>query len=112
MQKDEVVLCAASVYTKKYYLNPEFAQLPQGIREELQIMCVLITEDVGGELQLVFDAEGNLNFRTSAKEDDLLFDEIGSVLKVKQQQAQKRELLEGLETYYKVRYLGLPLEED
>ena len=59
----------------------------------------------------VFDNEGNLNFRTSAKEDDLLFDEIGSVLKVKQQQAQKRELLEGLETYYKVRYLGLPLED-
>lgn len=31
-------------------------------------MCVLFTEEVGGILELVFDEEGNLLFRTDADE--------------------------------------------
>ena len=53
--EEEIVLCAASAYEQKFYLNPEFDALPEGIRQELQIMCVLYTEDVGGVLMLVFD---------------------------------------------------------
>ena len=34
-------------------------------------MCVLYTEDVGGILEMVFDEDGNLDFRTSCKENDL-----------------------------------------
>ncbi|MGN0483726.1 MAG: DUF6145 family protein [Lachnospiraceae bacterium] len=112
MEKDQTVLCASSAYTKKYYLNGDFARLPQGIRDELQIMCVLFTEEVGGELELVFDENGNLEFQTTAAQEDLLYDEIGSVLKIKQLRRDKQDLLEGLETYYKVVFLGLPLEED
>ena len=41
-------------------------------------------------------------FETAADEGDLLYDEIGSVLKVKQLQNTKQELLESLEMYYKV----------
>lgn len=96
-----VILCAASSYEAKYYLNPEFEGLPSSIREELQIMCVLYTADVGGILTLHFDDYGNLLMHVTAQENDLLFDEIGSVLKIKQIQAQKRELLEALELYYK-----------
>ena len=44
-------------------------------------MCVLYTEDVGGILELVFDEDGNLDFRTSCKENDFFYDEIGSVHK-------------------------------
>ena len=39
---------------------------------------------------------------TDKEEDDILYDEIGSVLKVKQLQREKRELFESLETFYKV----------
>ena len=53
-----------------------------------------------------FDEDGNLNLITESKEDDLLFDEIGSVLKIKQIQQEKRELLESLETFYRVFFLG------
>ena len=56
------------------------------INEELQIMCVLYTEDVGGVLELIFDEDGNLEFRTSYEENDFFYDEIGSVLKIKQYQ--------------------------
>ncbi len=108
---DEIVLCASSAYTKKYYLNENFEGLPESVRDELKIMCVLYTEDIGGILQLVYDAEGNLEFRTQAKDGDLLYDEIGSVLKIKQLQQTKRELLEALELYFRVFFLGDEMEE-
>ena len=111
MFSDEVVLCGASAYTKKFYFNEDFEALPQTVKDELKILCVLYTEDVGGTLQMVFDEEGHLHMRTSAEEDDLLYDEIGSVLKIKELQQTKRELFESLETFFKVFYLGEDFEE-
>ena len=73
-----VILCAASAYEEKYYLNPDFNSLPVSVQEELQILCVLYTADVGGILTLHFDDYGNLLFHVTARENDLLFDEIGS----------------------------------
>ena len=110
-ESDEIVLCGASSYTKKYYLNENFEGLPEGVRDELKIMCVLYTEDVGDTLQLVYDEDGNLEFRTEAEDGDLLYDEIGSVLKIKQLQNTKRELLEALELYFRVFFLGEEMEE-
>ena len=107
-----MVLCASNAYNKKYYLNEHFAGMPEAIKEELQIMCVLYTEDVGGVLELVFDEDGNLEFRTSYEETDFFYDEIGSVLKIKQYQNVKRELLESLETYYRIVFLGEGLDEE
>ena len=46
MMEEQVVLCGASSYEQKYYFNQKFSALPQNIRQELQIMCVLFTEDV------------------------------------------------------------------
>jgi len=109
---EEIVLCAASAYEEKFYLNPEFSQLPESIQQELQIMCVLYTADVGGILMLVFDEHGNLELKVDHKEDDFAFDEIGSVLKIKELQQTKRELFESLETFFKVFYLGEDFEEE
>lgn len=112
MFQNEVILCGSSSYTRKFYLNRDFSRLPEAIKEELQIMCVLFTEDVGGTLQLVFDAEGNLEFRTEVEEGDLLYDEIGSALKIKQLRNEKQELLEALQMYYRVVFLGEGLKEE
>lgn len=102
MFQEEIILCGSSAYTKKYYLNEMFEGLPKGIQDELKIMCVLYTEDIGGILTLFFDQDGRLQFRTEADEGDLLYDDIGSVLKVKQLQQTKQELWEALELYVKV----------
>ena len=112
MSNQEITLCASNAYNKKFYLNNNFKGLPEAIKEELQIMCVLYTEDVGGVLELVFDEDGNLEFRTSYEENDFFYDEIGSVLKIKQYQNVKRELLESLETYYRIVFLGEGLDEE
>ena len=101
MKKENVVLCGASAYEEKYYLNQQFKNLPTQIQEELQIMCVLYTQDVGGIFLLEFDEEGNLQFKTEAAQDDFSYDEIGSALKIREIQRTKSELLESLELYYK-----------
>ena len=68
MYDEKVVLCGANSYEEKYYLNPDFEQLPDDVKNELKIMCVLFTEDVGGILTLVFDEDGKLLLETSADE--------------------------------------------
>ena len=105
MFEEKIVLCVSNSYEKKYYLNDDFQSLPQQVKDELKIMCVLYTEEVGGILSLEYEEDGSLQFMVQAKEGDLLFDEIGSVLKIKQIREEKKELLEALETYYKVFFL-------
>ena len=109
---EEMVLCAASSYEQKYYLNPDFESLPEAVKQELQIMCVLYTADVGGVLLLVFDENGNLELKVEHNEGDFSFDEIGSVLKIKELQDTKEELFKSLEMFYKVFYLGEEMEEE
>lgn len=106
MYQENVVLCGASSYEQKFYFNQDFQSLPEQIRQELQIMCVLFTEDVGGVLTLEFTESGELEFKVESLEADAFFDEIGSALKIKQIQREKRELLEALELYYRVFFLG------
>ncbi len=106
MYQDEIILCSASKYKQKYYLNDDFENLPSAVKKELRIMCTLFTEDVGGIIMLVFDSAGNLNILTDAAEEDILYDEIGCGLKVKQLQSEKRELFEQLELYFQTFFLS------
>ena len=106
MYEEKVVLCGANSYEEKYYLNPDFDQLPDSEKDDLKIMCVLYVHDVGGILTLVFEEDGELKFEITSEEFDPTFDEIGSHLKIKQIQREKQELLESLQLYYKVFFLG------
>ena len=101
-----VVLCGSNSYEKRYYFNEDFNSLPDNIKRELQIMCVWFTEECGGILTLEFEADGRLEFRLSTSEYDGYYDEIGADLKIKHYRAEKRELLESLEMFFKVFYLG------
>ena len=53
-----------------------------------------------------------VNIQQSYEEGDFFYDEIGSVLKIKQYQNVKRELLESLETYYRIVFLGEGFDEE
>ena len=106
MYEGRVVLCVSNAYEQKYYLNEDFEGLPKTIKDELKIMCVLFTEDVGGILTLVFNEEGELCFEVTSEENDFFFDEIGSYLKIKEIQRTKEDLLEALQMYYRIFFLG------
>lgn len=107
---ENMILCVSNSYEKKYYLNEDFNSLPAHIKDELKAMCVLYTEDIGGILIMEYNEEGALCFKTESSEGDLLYDEIGSVLKIKQLQNDKKELLTSLELFYKVFFLGEDVE--
>ena len=102
MTDERNVLCVANAYQKKYYLSSQFEVLPKEVKDELKIMCVLYTEEMGGILSLVYNEQGELCFQVTANEDDFMFDEIGSGLKIREMQRTKQELLQSLQLYYKV----------
>ncbi|HIT89291.1 MAG TPA: hypothetical protein IAC41_02580 [Candidatus Merdenecus merdavium] len=112
MDLENKVLCGASSYEKKYYLDQDFEGLPDFIKDELKVMCVLFTEEIGGILTLEYEEDGTLCFHVEAKEADYMFDEIGSALKIKELQKTKVDLLRSLELYYKVFFLGEDLLEE
>lgn len=104
-EEGRMVLCGANAYDKKYYFNPQFEKLPENVREELQIMCVLFTEEVGGIFTIGFTPSGNVVMDTRAEEGDLLYDEIGSALLIKKLRREKQEVFQSLEIYYRVTFL-------
>lgn len=112
MYQENIVLCGASAYEQKYYFNQDFSSLPEHVQKELQILCVLFTEEIGGVLTLEFDQEGNLTFRTEALEADGLYDDIGGALRIKELRREKEDLLRSLEMYYRVFFLGEDLEDE
>lgn len=102
MTEEKVVLCGANAYERKYYFNEQFNRLPDSVKEEVHIICVLFTEEVGGIFTMVFDEDGELTFEVMAAPEDLLYDEVGSALLVKEIQRKKQELLKSLSLYYRV----------
>ncbi len=98
----KIVLCGASAYEKKYYFNEQFKALPESIKEELHIICVLFTEEVGGVFTVVFDEEGQIALETDAYDEDVLYDDISSGLLVNEIRRKRQELFQSLELYYRV----------
>ena len=111
MYQERMVLCGANSYEEKYYFNEDFASLPDAIKDELKIMCVLFTNEVGGVLTLEYEDDGTLCFQVTYAEDDFFFDEIGSELKIRKLQREKEELLQSLELFYRVFFLNEAVEE-
>ncbi|MDE7224323.1 MAG: hypothetical protein K2O34_11180 [Acetatifactor sp.] len=102
MEQDRVVLCGANAYEQKYYYNEAFKGIPQSIQEELHIICVLFTEEVGGVFAIVFEPDGSVSLETNADDDDIYYDEISSGLLVSEIRRKRQELLESLSLYYRV----------
>lgn len=100
------VICGANSYDAKYYFNQDFDKIPESIKKELNIICVLFTEDVGGIFEIVFDEDGELKLETAASDGDYLYDEIGAALLVREVQKSRQELFESLKLFYKLMILG------
>lgn len=98
----KTVLCGANAYEMKYYFNRQFDGIPESIREELRILCVLFTEEVGGVFTISFEEDGTVLLETNADDDDIYYDEISSGLMVSEVRRRRQELFESLSLYYRV----------
>ena len=95
-----LVMCVSNSYTQKYYLDKKFDKLPKDVKDEIKIMCVLYTEEVGGIVTMMFDEDGELQLISSCDEGDLLYDDIGNELLIQKMRSTKQELFESLEKFY------------
>ena len=103
MDENKIVLCGANAYEKKYYFNEEqFKMIPEYIKEELHIICVLFTEEVGGVFTIAFEEDGNVVMETNADDDDIYYDEVSSGLLIAEIRRSRQELFESLSLYYRV----------
>ncbi len=102
MKEKKIVLCGASAYEKKYYFNEQFNGIPESVKEELHIICVLFTEEVGGVFTIAFEEDGNVILETEAEESDIYYDEVGSGLLVGEVRRNRQELFESLQLYYRI----------
>lgn len=108
---ERTVLCGANSYEQKYYFNKDFSLIPEEIKKEINIICVLFTEEVGGIFTMYFDENGSLKLETQVDDGDYLYDEIGSQLLIRKITNTKQETFRSLEMFYKVFILGESFEE-
>lgn len=102
MADQRVVLCGANAYEEKYYFNRDFDRIPESIKDELRIICVLFTQEVGGIFTIVFEKDGSVSLETDADEEDITYDEVSSGLMIHQIRLKRQELFESLQMYYRV----------
>ena len=102
MADGRIVLCGANAYEQKYYFNPIFGKIPKSIQDDLHIICVLFTEEVGGVFTISFDEDGEVLLETNADTDDIYYDEISSGLLVGEIRRNRQELFEQLSYYFRL----------
>jgi len=102
MNEGRIVLCGANAYEQKYYFNKDFDKIPQSIKDELHVICVLFTQEVGGIFTIVFEEDGSISLETNADEEDITYDEISSGLLIGEIRRKRQELFESLQLYYRV----------
>ncbi|MCQ2541181.1 MAG: DUF6145 family protein [Lachnospiraceae bacterium] len=111
MSDDSVVVCGANAYEQKYYFNEEmFGKLPQSVKDELHIISVLFTEEVGGIFTIVVESDGGVSMETQTDENDYYYDDIAAGMLIKKIRDTKEELLESISLYYRVFYLHESIE--
>ena len=108
---EPITVCAANGYSEKYYINPAFDKIPEDVKNELKIICVLFTEEVGGIIQIGFDEDGELMITTKGDDSDYYYDDIAAGMLVARIREKRQDLFESLHLYYRVFILHERLED-
>ena len=110
MDNGRLVLCGANSYDEKYYFNQKFEKLPKSIQDDLHIICVLFTEEIGGIFTVSFEEDGEIFLDARCAEGDITYDEVSAALMIGQVRQNRTELFDSLQAYYRVLILGEELD--
>lgn len=100
---DKIVLAAASFEKQQYFLEEQFASLPDHIREDVRVICITLAQKLGCTFLIGFYEDGEVYFETVVSEDRAIdFDEIGAELEIKELTRNQKELLHALKIWYTV----------
>lgn len=97
---EKTVIAAASYYNQKYFVNPEFNDIPTEIRNELRLICINLSEKLHCAFFVGFTDAGTIYFETRAEEADYDYDEIGADLEIKELGKTHSELIRTLQLWY------------
>lgn len=93
-------MAAASYEKQKYFIEPEFAAIPDKIKKEVQTICVYLAQKLMCTFVMGFHENGDVYFQT-VKNDELSdFDDIGAELEIKALKKDKAKLMEALKLWY------------
>ena len=93
-------MAAAPFEKQKYFLEPEFSMLPDGIKAEVQTVCVVVAQKLMCTFVMGFFEDGNVYFDIVKSEGTIDFDDIGAELEIKNIRREKAELLKALKIWY------------
>lgn len=90
------IIAAASFQKQKYFFDSEFEKLPEDIKKEIQVICVLSAQSLECTFVIGFKNNGDVYFEVV----DNLSDEIGIELLIKEIRIKHKELLKALKLWY------------
>jgi len=105
MNENKQLLGRASIYNKTYYYNPEFANLPASVLDEVRQICTFYAEKLHCIFALKFRGNGDVYFECLPEEWDESFDEIGAKLDLDKLAREKQEFFLSLKTFYVIMVL-------
>ena len=100
LEGSNIVLCAANAYNQKFFLNPDYNNLPEDVKKELKIISVGYTEEIGGIFLMEFNRDDKLVLKSMHEDGDSLFDEDNSRKKIDELAEKYEPLFSKLEAYY------------
>lgn len=97
---EKIVLNGASCYNKKYFLNPDFEDMPDAVKEDIKRIAVCLAEKLHCVFTMGFFENGSLYFETAGEESDFDYDEIGAGLEIQRLEREEKELIKSLNLWF------------
>jgi len=94
------VISGASVYNKKFYLNPMLEKMPEEYKQKIKNWIVPMAEKVHGIIIIGFENNGEVYIEYASNEFDYQFDEIGAGLECKKFKLENQFWIDDLRVWY------------
>ncbi len=95
------ILAAASSLNMKFFLNPEFSELPTNVSDEVKLLCIEVAERINGVFSIGFYEDGAVFLEADqGAENNYSYDEVGVPLEISSLQAERGELFKTLQLWY------------
>ena len=98
---EKVILCSASKYTQKYFINSEFDEIPEDIINDIKELCIITSAKIKAVFSIGFYEDGNV-FLEVQNEDNVDFDEENAKTEISIIQNEQKELIKALQLWYTI----------
>ena len=103
--EEEIIIAVSNSYISKFYLDERLNALEKDIKDGIKILMVSFTEENGGILEMRYNDKLTSIFLFSYKDDnDFLYDEIASGIKMQKLEKESEELFNNLAIFCKMKF--------